>query len=489
MSADVIADYPADHANPEHPDASCSSAAFFLDPLAPLLFRNGQTIGDAGALGATAIHTFPLPGTVAGAVRSAFLSRMGVDEKDLGHGPARQLLMQGILIVGPFPARLCASDEVDAAQILLPKPADCVYLKQNGSLEVNALVPRAIPDGMGCDIPNGLWPLFLTSCDKSKPESGPAWWTLNEICAWMLGMPSIFGADSHNRGPMVDVRTHVTIEDDLKVAADGQLYATGGLDFSGRLTGQSATHGLVTWVSATIKQSKNDGYSNNSNAGIIHRVRELDGWFSKIGADGRGVRFHALNWKADAVDALRQHEGFGALYEELNKVKQGDVVRLALLTPAFFRHNGWYPDGLFGEEQVEQQGVHKHNRRAGVLRGQIPSLKGWDFRLIAAAVNRWQPYAGAMMTKKTDLMKRFSGRGRYGDQKGEAPHFGKPLKRLVPAGSVYWLKVETKGEGSLADAMMKSVCREEYGRDGFGIAMFGLAPDVDKEQLAGRGHK
>ena len=461
----------------KRPEKQLASGRIFIDPLSPLVFRNGQTLGDAGQLGAIAVHPFPLPGTIAGAIRGAILSRLGISDQELGHGPRRQQFLQGINVTGPFLAKVPVGAPIGHASIFLPPPADCVF--KNGGAQ--RLMPQLVAEGSGCDLPNELTPLFLPDDgSKSKPDKGPDWWSLDEYCDWMLDVKQDFSMEP--RGAVLDVRTHVVLDENTKLATDGGLYATGGLDFGGTLGKESASNGLVAWIS--MLEKVHDSAGGGERRHEVFRPQEpfsisgLDNYFGKIGADGRGARFHASDEAGDLPSRMIVPDSrFEALHNELKRTNVGDVIRLALVTPAFFRYNGWFPDGLQASEPPE---LPKHKRTQGNLRGALPSLPDWEFTLVAAALNRWEPYAGAAMAGSAKSEVKLSGRGRYGKERKEGipmDRMSKPLRRLVPAGATYWLKVEKKGAGTIADALLKSVCYEEYARDGFGIAMFGSAGD------------
>ena len=60
----------------------------------------------------------------------------------------------------------------------------------------------------------------------------------------------------------------------------------------------------------------------------------------------------------------------------------------------------------------------------------------------------------------------------------------RPLRRLVPAGSVYWFEIVHKGDRPLSSIWMQSTCRTEFARDGFGLALPGVtrAQDASVEE-------
>jgi len=86
--------------------------------------------------------------------------------------------------------------------------------------------------------------------------------------------------------------------------------------------------------------------------------------------------------------------------------------------------------------------------------GQIPGT-GLKVRLLGACVEQWRPISG------------------WGLEKGSAGP--KPVRRMVPAGSVYFFEVLHGTASCLPDVWLKSVCDEMQDRkDGFGLALWGI---------------
>ncbi len=78
-----------------------------------------------------------------------------------------------------------------------------------------------------------------------------------------------------------------------------------------------------------------------------------------------------------------------------------------------------------------------------------------ELRLVSAVIGRWQPISG------------------WSIENGK-PQRPKPLRRMVPAGSVYFFEVQGKITAGLADLWLNSVCDDEQDRrDGFGLSLWG----------------
>jgi CRISPR-associated protein Cmr3 len=107
-----------------------------------------------------------------------------------------------------------------------------------------------------------------------------------------------------------------------------------------------------------------------------------------------------------------------------------------LATPAIFK-NGWLP-GWLGDD----------------LTGSPPGLPAVRIKLTAAAVDRWQPYSGWAMARK---------------------HGQRAIRRLVPAGAVYWFELIAGWGEDIADLWLQPISDDPADRnDGFGMVLPGV---------------
>lgn len=140
----------------------------------------------------------------------------------------------------------------------------------------------------------------------------------------------------------------------------------------------------------------------------------------KIGGEGRPVSFTCIT-----DDKLKVPEP----PEEINNKK----IKLYLATPAIFK-KGWLPDA-----------IDENN-----LTGEINGIK---LKLITAAIGR-PVYIGGFDIKNGP----------------------KPMKRAVPAGSVYYFEVQDESSGQdIINALQNKAISDEdkYKKQGFGIAYLG----------------
>jgi len=321
-------------------------------------------------------------------------------------------LLERIAVQGPLLVQGRGSD----SQVYLPRPADAVYL-QSGDPQTPRLLPatpRRLPENAGaCDIPTGLMPVFVDGEAQAKRVSGPACWSLLAMVAWLMNGAGP-GGRSVTALPPVDRRSHVAIDPRTLAHDEGRLFRTAGLDFGAR-------------------RQRGTGFDNAA-WGLLTRISDtegtdltpaLHGAVRRVGADGRGARLLADAGAWPALDPM--------LAAALSQLKAGDCFRIALATPAIFA-DAWRPGWL-------DTGIPPGTRNVRV-------------ELVAAAINGWSAYSGWDMREKRP----------------------RAIRRLAPAGSVYWFKLcEGRGEDLLPLWLAPVSDRAQDRADGFGLALPGLA--------------
>lgn len=314
---------------------------FLIEPLAPLVFRSGKPFGaQAGADGAA----FPPPSSLAGLVRTLHAEQ---------HGTPFSGALREIAVAGPLLARRAAGG---ALTPLCPKPADAIYLKEGEQPRVLRLRPAALPDGTGCDLPDGLLPLRMDERLDGKPLPGPQFWPLDALLAWGGGAGADF-SDLQRRGEgalAAEERMHVSLDRVSQAADDGRLFQTGGLDLAPRRQG--------------------DGWQPHDLVFVGRADVALDGTLAIFGGERRLSRLHGGG-------AQRCWPAAPAGLEAQVRVTRG--LRLTLATPAIFA-GGYRPGWL----------------DAGTLEGSPPGCPELRLRLRAAAVERWLPVSGWDLAKQ-----------------------------------------------------------------------------------------
>lgn len=314
------------------------STGYLIEPLAPLVFRSGKPFGsEVGADGAQ----FPLPSSLAGLLRTVYADQQ---PRPLNFAEAQaELLQQSVR--GPFLVRYCPDQEKQAT-LLLPKPADALYLSDaEGHGRVARLAPRALPAGVGSDLPEGLLPVQMLEPCPDKPSKGPQFWALADLLSWQAGQQVAF-ADLEKNGytslPM-DIRTHVGMDNHTQAGADGKLFQTASLDFGATREGQKwSDQRLGFWATSSV----------NLKPDLV-----------TFGGERRLSRLSPLALQPKPAANLTE------------QVRRAGGLRLTLLTPAIFA-GGSLPGWLDAH-----------------LQGEIPGT-GLRVRLVAQAIERWLPVSG-----------------------------------------------------------------------------------------------
>jgi hypothetical protein len=383
-----------------------TSERYLLHPRAPLVFGAGRP-ADFGLAGSTL--SFPFPSTVAGAMRAAHEVAAG---RTANPYAANQVELEWLSL-----ARFDWLDDATNAELLLPRPADSVYL--NG--KIYALMPREHRKDCISDLAPELRILEIDAPPaelKGKPDEAPAWWTAGAVTKWLAKPGDCAGLESIEES-LADTRTHVVVERQGKGAKDGQLFRTTGRDFSPR-----AGSRLGLAIAVGLRR--------------IQGSPTLHGEARRLGGEGRFVRVESCPQHVDLP--LRPH---------INGTRP--LVRFVLVTPAIFEKCGWHPDWM------KVVPAPAHADAPGAISGNFKTSGGGVLRLtlVAAAISRAQSYSGWQAGKD----------GRAGP--------GQPW-RVVPAGSVFWLRVE---EGDPADLWGISLCQGRWREDGWGVGLVGAVQD------------
>jgi|JI8StandDraft_1071087.scaffolds.fasta_scaffold39298_2 CRISPR-associated protein Cmr3 len=314
------------------------SHEYLIEPLAPLVFRSGKPFGsEVGADGAN----FPLPSSLAGLIRTVYADQNQKDfVKDKSHLMEQQ-------VIGPLLLRYGET----TANILLPKPADAIYLQgEDGSAtELVRLSPKPLANGVGCDLPQGLVPVQLENPEiKGKPQPGPQFWSLENLIEWQQGSSLNFESVEKNGLKSVpqEIRTHVSIDKGSQASAAGKLFQTASLDF-----GAQRNDHHQGWSETRL------GFWAKSSALLKEDLVTFGGErrLSRI----KSIQVSNTNAPKDLAEQVRQKGG----------------LKLTLITPALFDH-GSLPAWL--DQSLE---------------GEIPNT-GLRVRLVAQAIERWLPVSG-----------------------------------------------------------------------------------------------
>jgi len=381
-------------------------------PLSSLVVRDGRPFGQGGTM-----KSLPwiYPSVFSGSLRTLLGKELGLD-----FGKAEDLdALKRVETTGALPC-LPGSNLP-----YLPKPFDCVVCEKDKTRKAYAVRPKELKEGEGVDLPfdNKLKKPALLQKDEGednfKPTSTAPFWSWNSFVDWLKTTDA--------RGINVEgakfpqLRENPETRDALKafpkdertcVAIDSQR----GAASDGQLF---STVGLDLY----LKDSQ-------ESVGLFSQITTtLKLPESALGALGGRRRFASWKFKRSSV--------FKASQELKEKARKSVGVRMILATPAIFK-NGWLPGWL--DENLEGA--------PSVCDGKV-SLK-----LESVAIDRWVPVSGWSYEKS-------------------AP---KSVRRMVPAGGVYFFEVVSGDVDALFDlAWFRSVCDDKQdARDGFGVALWGV---------------
>lgn len=337
-----------------------------IRPRDPLVLRDARPFtADPGARAFSL--EWPLPSTIAGALRTHIGSQAGVDwtawkEQRARNGQQQEHPLQRL----EFITGLRADRAPDAKEwrIGVPAPADALAFTREGSAkpEVTRLRPEALREGEGCNLPrlNGQQLLPILVETAQKPVYAGAFWSLEATVDWLLGTTELPQESERWSGLPDDTRVHVSIDKDRLTFRDGHLFAA-----TGRVFGP-----------AVRRRGARD--NEHPETAILCRVRAPEAlrWqpahaFIPIGGERRQARLEpelALacdpwTMPEDLVQALAGQRRF----------------RLQLVTPAIFRDGwraGWLTPRRDDDPPEQLRGLELMLR--AMVAGRRVAISGWD---------------------------------------------------------------------------------------------------------------
>ena len=329
---------------------------WLIEPRDGLAFRDGRP--NTGGSQSRSLR-FPMPQTVAGAVRS----RAGLDAGgrfDL----SRTAAVKALRIQGPLLARGLA----EGWELLVPAPQDGLWEEQeaqSGTRSVKLLHPLHPLAGPclrgGSVVADGLSPVGLERSPKGKPPKDvPAFWTWRHLMDW-LARPDRIGAESvldHGQAPLIP-------EERLSVAIDPE-------------TG-TYRHGALFGVASLIFRSSDHRMEGLKELALAFRT-DAD---LKPGPGFLGGRNKLAAVRQEGVPAWPTACPF------LEDLARQDRIRVILLTPGLF-DRGWQPSWLL----EERHGLLPALKAARVDRPE--TLSGWDYELQQTKPTRRAVSAGSV---------------------------------------------------------------------------------------------
>jgi len=401
-----------------------------LNPHDPVIARDSRPFGAGIRMKSL---DWPYPSVLAGSVRTALGKR-----HDGKFDPEAVEALKKISVHGPLP--------VISNNLYFPAPKDILVKDAGGSGdETYAIRPASLSDdGEGCDLPySGLQPPMLSSraADEFKPATIASLWSADIMAAWLVNPDGVrFNAPRVRKEgkkktvqepdgfdlPAKESRFHSAIDPGSGTAKDRMLFETVGLDLS--LKNPYAMMGISARVETDINSRFNaTGFEDINPFG---GERRLSFWRSEEQSPSGG-------------------ECPPVVVGELKKAK---LIRMILATPAIFSQ-GWLPGWIDTTTLTGTPPCAPENNEGKIC-----------LRLVSACVERWKPLSGFSLEK-----------GKEGP---------KPLRRVVPAGSVYFFRSESGDTGDLAKCWLRPVSDDvQDTMDGFGLAIWGIW-DIEHDNSA-----
>lgn len=399
-----------------------------LTALDPIVARDGRPFGVGQGRRMRGLP-WPLPSVVAGAFRTAIVKTSPhLDFSDFSepNRPSMPDRLKQISVAGVFP---CTAGRDTAGTLYLPAPVDALAEPEApGAIvkKLHRLTPQDT-DG-GCLWPvDGLKPVMLSRSQSEKdfkPAAIPAWWPLDAYARWLSGNDVVLN-EEFLENPVQEVRDHVALDSIRGVAAEGLIFTSTGL-----VLNRLPRYGVA---------GEEDGFAfYNRYAEITLSARievpqedaelALQQHFSALQPLGGERRL--IHWQPS------NHAPYWACPENVaDLLGTATQVRMVLATPAIFKH-GWRPDWLGGD-----------------LVGKPPG-SDVTLRLVGVCSGRWKAVSGWSLAK---------------------PRGPKAIRRMVPAGSVYYFTCAPGAARGLTNLWLRSVCDDDQERrDGFGLATWGI---------------
>ena len=398
-----------------------------IEPHDPLVFRDGRSFSPTSGNRMTVKKWVP-SSTLAGALRTHAGKANG------GFNAVDVTKIKQISITAPLP--YCNET------LFYPAPADVVWQAFGDNMKdektktdqsdtqenQNAcngykyfpILPHSIDGNAACDLPDGLIPAMIchNNGDDFKPsKNAPAWWSKNAICKWLDDQKNFFDEikpDTDFMRPLqLEDRVHVKISPQSGTAEESMLFTTSGACFT--------NNGMSVKIAVQCK-TVDDAF--------------LSSFTGKSGYLPLGGERRLAHWQhTDKLNGM--YKCPEDLIKALDNVKAGDLVRMYLVTPAYFEGGwrpGWIDDKLVGSPPASNGRITLE--LVSVACGRCEYASGWSY---------------------------------------ESDSFGpKASRRLVPAGSVYFFRLKEGDPEVLKDLWMKPISDDEGPcRDGLGTALWG----------------
>ncbi|MCI5212360.1 MAG: hypothetical protein D3910_27070, partial [Candidatus Electrothrix sp. ATG2] len=141
-------------------------------------------------------------------------------------------------------------------------------------------------------------------------------------------------------------------------------------------------------------------------------------------------------------------DGWPGINPDLEEqLKGSNAIRLILATPALFKH-GWRPGWIKDD-----------------MTGYPPGFPGITLKLKAFVTPRWEPVSGWDLVRNPH---------HKNSKEKKGPGAARAVRRMVPAGAVYWFEV-IAGQEHLPELWLQPISDLPQDRnDGYGLVLPGI---------------
>ncbi|WP_048151089.1 type III-B CRISPR module-associated protein Cmr3 [Methanolacinia paynteri] len=392
-----------------------------IDPHDPIIARDARPFGLGIRMKSL---DWPYPSVLAGSVRT-MLGKMNGN----GFDPVTVAKLKKVSVSGPLP--LYNKNNIES--LYLPAPLDIVVNDTDkNEPAVYPIRPSKTGDNEWCNLPDEkLLPAMIPESvgDDFKPAEIAQFWSLKKMAEWLAhDSPDSFKVPLKTKkgGKKVDPDSGYIDLPEKESRIHVQIKPDTGTSDEGRLFETIGLDFGAGDVRIAARVDTKDFIWKNS--------------FHPIGGERR-LAF----WESG------RDPGWECPGEITGALEGKKYARMILATPAVFS-NGWLPGWLDKE----------------TLCGTPPGLpenieQKFTLTLKSACVGRWKPLSGWDLQKKGP----------------------KPIRRLVPAGSVYFFEVTTGDPKDIAEKLWlrpvsDTIDDQNYSTDGFGLALWGVWNADDK---------
>lgn len=402
-----------------------------IRPLDPLITRDGRPFGETPGAVAHSMDEVS-PSVVAGTIRTLLGKSISKSEFSSDIFGSRALdQIKKIVVRGPLYLR--------GERLFVPMPQDLDLYEEDESIKVSFRRPiptRTVKDGFLGTGREGqfedlLWVVSMLSYTKQLKKA-PAYVSWDWMMRWLGDMLSEKDwSQALELWKLVD-------EEGGSISHE----SASKLPFMSSFKRDLRTH---TAIDSNTYEAKDQALFTTEALVFPHDVSllaEIE-WPDELEWPQGMNAIHSMGGKRRLAHFSEADEiGQGSCPEELlSKLEGAEYVRMVLATPAYFA-KGWLP---------------------GWLNQELKTTKEWSaelkLQLRWACVPRWQPISGWSYSKQEE----------------------KAVRRMVPAGSVYYFEVLNGNPGILArDLWLSSVSDRNRRKgafdqdDGFGLALWGV---------------